>query len=65
MSNLGGLGYVANYGDYPSIATMATLMSPLLEATGCANATSEVECLRAAKASDIGTYGSNAVYDFQ
>ena len=62
MSNLAGLGIAANYENFPSIATMATLMEPLLAATGCTNATSQVECLRAAEASKIGVYGSNAMY---
>ncbi|KAK5997691.1 Venom carboxylesterase-6-like protein [Cladobotryum mycophilum] len=62
MSNLGGLGSVANYKEYPSISAAAALMGPLLAATACTNATSQVDCLRASDASDIGIYGGSAVY---
>lgn len=60
LSALGGLGSVTNFVEYPSISTVATLSNPLLEATGCLNATSQIECLRGLSASELALKAPNS-----
>ena len=48
QSNLAGSSYATTYSQYYSISEeVAVAANPILNATGCANATSQVDCLRA------------------
>ena len=54
MSDLGGIGPFSVYEDRPSIIETAAIVGePLLQATGCANASSPVQCLQSLSASSI------------
>jgi carboxylesterase type B len=48
LSNLGGINYGTTYSDYYTIdEQVAVAATPLLDATNCASAPSQVDCLRA------------------
>jgi carboxylesterase type B len=54
MSNVGGVGVLSLYSSFPSIAEGSILLAgPVLAATGCAGATSQIDCLRSADAQVI------------
>lgn len=49
MSNLGGIGPLGTYASFPSIEEgSAIVTTPVLSATNCSNAMSQVDCLREA-----------------
>jgi carboxylesterase type B len=64
MSNLGGGGYGEMYSSWMSLHTAVSTAKPILEATNCTTATSQVDCLRAVPALTLftGTLGSAARY---
>lgn len=57
LSNLGGIHYGTTYSRYYTIEEqVAVAANQLLEATGCSNAASQVECLRQVPASTLSTF---------
>lgn len=63
MSNLGGGGYGATYSAWMSIEEeVTTSAKPILAATNCTAAFSQVNCLRAIPASILSSLGSAARY---
>jgi carboxylesterase type B len=55
MSNLGGGGYGESYSSWMSLDTAVSHATPILAATNCTTATSQVDCLRAVPASTLST----------
>lgn len=54
MSNLAGLGYAQTYSQYYTLDQEQTLVTnPILNATGCLNATDTLECLKAVSAETL------------
>ncbi|KAI2462997.1 alpha/beta-hydrolase [Annulohypoxylon bovei var. microspora] len=63
VSNLGGINYGTTYSKYYTIdEEMEVAGDAILELTGCTNATSQVDCLRAISASDLVSLGTVARY---
>lgn len=63
MSNLGGGGYGTTYSAWMSIAEeVTTSAKPILAATNCTTASSQVDCLRAIPASILSGLGNAARY---
>lgn len=63
MSNLAGLEYATTYSEYYTIdEEVALVAQPILNATGCANATSQVECLRGVDAGEFTTLATKAAF---
>ncbi|KAK3333579.1 Alpha/Beta hydrolase protein [Cercophora scortea] len=63
LSNLGGLAYGATYSRYYTIAQLANVSgNAILAATGCTDATSQVECLRALPAGKLTGLSAVARY---
>jgi carboxylesterase type B len=61
MSNLGGLNYATTYSDYYTIPEEVNVAAdPILSATGCANSTDVLACLRAYSASGLVTLGGSS-----
>lgn len=51
MSNVGGVGIFSLYNTFPSIGEGSIIVAaPVLAATGCVSATSQIDCLRTADA---------------
>ncbi|KAL2181338.1 Alpha/Beta hydrolase protein [Thermothelomyces heterothallicus CBS 202.75] len=58
LSNLGGINYGTTYSQYYTIDEEVDVAAkPILAATNCANAASQVDCLRAVPASTLATFG--------
>lgn len=59
LSGLGGINYGTTYSEYYTIDEQATIAAtPILTATNCTNAPSQVDCLRAIPASTLSTLSS-------
>ncbi|KAL2164161.1 hypothetical protein VTH06DRAFT_3375 [Thermothelomyces fergusii] len=58
LSNLGGIHYGTTYSEYYTIDEQVDVAArPLLDATNCTHAASQVDCLRAVPASTLAAFG--------